>query len=352
MSTIRGAGECDSASPTSAAARVATASRARCLARRACRAMASWDDGASPISARHQRGCTSASAFGRQTDRTASGEAATVRLVLDPCAMWADAMDSRRMDSECSRPPASSRARRSAIQTVEHVFCITGIHGAYSVHGAWAAAASSEWTAYGAPLPAPLAYAAAPPPTLSSQSVGIPSPATTPPVDPLLSLGAGYGALLAPPPIGGYGPPVPAPPYEGLLQPPVPPASAPLAPAPAPPSWSDARQHPPAVLPARRPLPPPPGFVTSSPEVESEQAPGSPSPSYEVEPGTPPATPATGSTSPSPVASSTVGSADAAAAAAPAAAAPGGPTVAAPAAAPGAPAAAAPAGPAAPSLGV
>nr|XP_040256741.1 COPII coat assembly protein SEC16-like [Aegilops tauschii subsp. strangulata] len=126
----------------------------------------------------------------------------------------------------------------------------------------------------------------------------------------------------------------------------VPTALAPSAPAPAPPSWSDAWRQPPAPPPARCPIPPPPGFVTPSPEVESERAPGSPSPSYEVEPGTPPAHPATGSTSSSPVASSAAGSADAAAAAAPAAAA------AAPPAAPGAPAAATPAGPAAPPLGL
>nr|XP_020163642.1 zinc finger CCCH domain-containing protein 40-like [Aegilops tauschii subsp. strangulata] len=34
--------------------------------------------------------------------------------------------------------------------------------------------------------------------------------------------GAGYGALLATPPLGGYGPPVPALPYGGLPPPPVP----------------------------------------------------------------------------------------------------------------------------------
>nr|XP_020167104.1 transcription initiation factor TFIID subunit 4-like [Aegilops tauschii subsp. strangulata] len=94
------------------------------------------------------------------------------------------------------------------------------------------------------------------------------------------------------------------------------------------PSWSDARRQPPAAPPARRPLPPPPGFVTPSPEVESERAPGSPSPSYEVEPSTLPAHPATGSTSPSPAASSAAGSAAAAAAAL--AVAPGAPTAAAP----------------------
>ena len=41
--------------------------------------------------------------------------------------------------------------------------------------------------------------------------------------------------------------------------------------------------------PARRLLPPPPGFSTPSPEVESDRAPGSPSRSHEVEAvGTPP----------------------------------------------------------------
>nr|XP_020160120.1 basic proline-rich protein-like [Aegilops tauschii subsp. strangulata] len=39
---------------------------------------------------------------------------------------------------------------------------------------------------------------------------------------PLQPTGAGYGALLASPPLGGYGPPVPAPPYGGLPPSPVP----------------------------------------------------------------------------------------------------------------------------------
>ena len=94
--TIRGAGECDSASPTSTAARAAAVSRARYLARRACRAMfeSGGNHGASCCSARQRRGCASATAFGRQADRTASGEAATAHLAPDPCAIWADAMDS------------------------------------------------------------------------------------------------------------------------------------------------------------------------------------------------------------------------------------------------------------------
>nr|XP_020199931.1 translation initiation factor IF-2-like [Aegilops tauschii subsp. strangulata] len=172
---------------------------------------------------------------------------------------------------------------------------------------------------------------------------------------------------LAPPPLGGYGPPVPVPPYGGLPPPPVPMPWDPALlaaqhSAPSPSSsvgggdWymdsgatAHMEAHPgssgfspfgagprapfvercvaagPGGPPARRLLPPPPGFVTPSPEVESERAPGSPSPSYEVEPGTPPATPATGSTSPSPVASSDAGSASAAGSAFAAAAAPAGP---------------------------
>nr|XP_040256239.1 vegetative cell wall protein gp1-like [Aegilops tauschii subsp. strangulata] len=176
---------------------------------------------------------------------------------------------------------------------------------------------------------------------------------------PFQPTGAGYGALLAPPPLGGYGPPVPAPSYRGFPSPPVPvpwdptllaaqhsapsPSSSviggdwymdsgatahmaahpgssgfgPFGAGPRAPFMERCAAAAPGGPPARRPLPPPPGFATPSPEVESERAPGSPSPSYEVEPGT---------------------SADAA-------------TVAAPAAAPGA-AAAAPAGPAAPPLGM
>nr|XP_020196568.1 vegetative cell wall protein gp1-like [Aegilops tauschii subsp. strangulata] len=188
---------------------------------------------------------------------------------------------------------------------------------------------------------------------------------------PFQPIGAGYGALLASPPLGSYGPPVLAPPYGGLPLPPVPvprdptllaaqhsvPSSSssvgggdwymdsgsygfgPFSAGPCASFMERCAAAAPGAPPARRPLPPPPGFVTPSPEVESERAPGSPSPSYEVEPGTPPAHPATGSTSPSLVASSAAGSADAAAAAAPAAAAAA--AAAAPPAAPGAPAAAA-----------
>nr|XP_020164304.1 formin-like protein 20 [Aegilops tauschii subsp. strangulata] len=58
--------------------------------------------------------------------------------------------------------------------------------------------------------------------------------------------GAGYGTLLAPPPVGGYGPPVLAPPYGALSSPPSlggygPPTPAPpyegLLPPPVPMSW-------------------------------------------------------------------------------------------------------------------
>nr|XP_020161574.2 vegetative cell wall protein gp1-like [Aegilops tauschii subsp. strangulata] len=253
------------------------------------------------------------------------------------------------------------------------------MHDAYGIHGAWAAAPSSEWTMYGAPLPAPLAYAAAPPPALSGQSIVIPSPAPTLPVDPSLLLGAGYDALLAPPPVGGYGPPIPAPPCEGLPLPPVPvlwdptllaaqhyasslsssvgggdwymdPGSSGLGPFGASPRAPFVERW------AAAPPSGPPGTACSAatsrlrdslPRGRVQAGPGSPSPSYEVEPGTPPATPATGLTSTSPVASSAVGSADAVAGAPPAAAATAtaGPTST-------APVAAAPAGPAAPSLGV
>nr|XP_020157117.1 translation initiation factor IF-2-like [Aegilops tauschii subsp. strangulata] len=107
---------------------------------------------------------------------------------------------------------------------------------------------------------------------------------------------------------------------------------------------------------ARRLLPPPPDFSTPSPKVESDRAPGSPSPSYEVEPATTPrATPVTGSTSSSPIPSSAAGSAGTAAAAAPIADAVAPVAAAAPVSAAGVPAAAAPApavGPAAPPLGV
>nr|XP_020199766.1 MAPK-interacting and spindle-stabilizing protein-like [Aegilops tauschii subsp. strangulata] len=210
-----------------------------------------------------------------------------------------------------------------------------------------------------------------------------------------------YGAPLAPPPLGGYGAPAQALPYGGQLPPPAPapwdPALlAALHSAPLPSNYggggewymdSGATAHmiahpgsfghgsfgsgpcapylarcaaaPPGGPPARRLLPPPPGFSTPSPEVESYRAPGSPAPSPEVEPaGTPPATPATGSTSP--VASFAAGSAGTVAApdaAAPAPHAAGAPIVAAAPAATGAPvvavdpdavvapAAAAPAGP-------
>nr|XP_040243731.1 vegetative cell wall protein gp1-like [Aegilops tauschii subsp. strangulata] len=90
------------------------------------------------------------------------------------------------------------------------------------------------------------------------------------------------------------------------LQPPAPSSSGfgPFGAGPRTPFMERCAAAAPGAPPARRPLPPPPGFVTPSPEVESERAPGPPSPSYEVEPGTPPAHPKTGTTSPSPVASS------------------------------------------------
>nr|XP_040252103.1 formin-A-like [Aegilops tauschii subsp. strangulata] len=46
------------------------------------------------------------------------------------------------------------------------------------------------------------------------------SPGWCYPLPPYQPNGAGYDALLAPSPVGGYGPPVPAPPYGGLPPPP------------------------------------------------------------------------------------------------------------------------------------
>ena len=84
-STIQGARECDSVSPTSTAARAAAASLARCLARRARHVMFVCDNahGASFALACH----ASATAFGRQTDNTASSEAAMAHLAADPCTI-------------------------------------------------------------------------------------------------------------------------------------------------------------------------------------------------------------------------------------------------------------------------
>nr|XP_040258918.1 formin-2-like [Aegilops tauschii subsp. strangulata] len=202
---------------------------------------------------------------------------------------------------------------------------------------------------------------------------------------PYQSTGAGYGALLVPPPLGGYDPPAPALPYGGLSPPPVPvpwdpallaaqhSASLPSSPVGGGDWYMDSgatahmTAHPVTnLVSVRRLTRENPltvefdgvGFSVKDARTRMGIFP-SPSPSYEVEPGTPPATPATGSTSTSPLASSAAGSAGIAAAAAPAAAAAAAipSAAAAPIAAPGAPAVVAPvaaasAGPASPSLGV
>lgn len=90
---IRGTGECDSASPTSTAARVFAAHMAGM--------------------SRQQRGCAFATVFGRQTDRTVSGETAT----LDPGNGCAHVVDSQRCESKCCRTAVASRELRSASQS-------------------------------------------------------------------------------------------------------------------------------------------------------------------------------------------------------------------------------------------
>ena len=58
----------------------------------------------------------SSTMFGRQTERSAFGEAATARHALGSQAIWAEAMDSRWMESDCCRE-FSLRARQSAMRT-------------------------------------------------------------------------------------------------------------------------------------------------------------------------------------------------------------------------------------------
>nr|XP_020190873.1 U1 small nuclear ribonucleoprotein C-like [Aegilops tauschii subsp. strangulata] len=76
------------------------------------------------------------------------------------------------------------------------------------------------------------------------------SPGWCYPLPPYQPNGAGYGALLVPPPVGGYGPPVPAPPYGGLPPPP-----------------SLGGYGPPALAPPYEGLPPPPVSVSWGPTL-------------------------------------------------------------------------------------
>lgn len=78
-------------------------------------------DGAGKM--RHWRGYAAAPALGRWTDHIAAGEAVVACLAPDPGAIWANAMDSRRIESGHGRADSSQerqRTARAAISSSDH----------------------------------------------------------------------------------------------------------------------------------------------------------------------------------------------------------------------------------------